>query len=106
MGSNISGKLEGKPLFVDGSVSTMDGALVAGATVDVWHADGEGFYDVQQSISSERWREGRGLSQVTMDVLVFGPSDLLLIPFRTMDQSARCWMLKADIRSARRMYIS
>ena len=48
LGSNISGKLEGKPLFVNGSVSTIDGAPVADATVDVWHADGEGFYDVQQ----------------------------------------------------------
>ena len=48
VGSNISDTFEGMPLFVDGSVSTKEGVPVSGATVDVWHADGEGLYDVQQ----------------------------------------------------------
>jgi len=48
LGSDISGQLRGLPLFVDGSVSNTGGVPLAGATVDAWHADGEGLYDVQQ----------------------------------------------------------
>ena len=47
-GGDISPDLEGKRLFVSGSVrSTADG-LLPDASVDVWHSDGDGFYDVQQ----------------------------------------------------------
>lgn len=48
LGANISGELAGAPLFVDGTVASADGTPLANVTVDVWHADGEGFYDVQQ----------------------------------------------------------
>jgi hydroxyquinol 1,2-dioxygenase len=47
-GADISGGLEGTPLFVKGTVTAPDGRKLANATVDVWHADDEGFYDVQQ----------------------------------------------------------
>lgn len=47
-GADISGGLEGTPLLVIGSVSSADGEPLAGATVDVWHADDHGYYDVQQ----------------------------------------------------------
>jgi hydroxyquinol 1,2-dioxygenase len=47
-GADISGPLEGTPLLVTGSVSSADGRPLAGATVDVWHADDDGAYDVQQ----------------------------------------------------------
>lgn len=47
-GDDISGGLEGDPLLVNGSVVTVDGLPVAGAIVDVWHSDNEGYYDVQQ----------------------------------------------------------
>ena len=45
---NIAGNMEGDPLLVTGSVSTVDGRPLAGATVDVWHSDDDGYYDVQQ----------------------------------------------------------
>ncbi len=48
LGADISPGLEGVPLLVTGSVSTADGSPLAGATVDVWHSDGDGYYDVQQ----------------------------------------------------------
>lgn len=48
LGANISPGLEGVPLLVTGSVSTADGSPLANATVDVWHSDGDGYYDVQQ----------------------------------------------------------
>ena len=38
----------GAPLFVDVVVTDPVGKPVAGATVDVWHSDDEGFYDVQR----------------------------------------------------------
>jgi hydroxyquinol 1,2-dioxygenase len=48
LGADIAGDIEGRPLYVEGSVSAPDGTPVAGATVDVWQSDGEGFYDLQQ----------------------------------------------------------
>ncbi len=30
-----------------GSVHAPDGTPIKGATVDVWHSDGDGYYDVQ-----------------------------------------------------------
>lgn len=47
-GADISGPLQGAPLFISGSVRTSGGAPVADATIDIWHADADGFYDVQQ----------------------------------------------------------
>lgn len=47
-GADISGPMEGDPMLVTGSVSTVDGKPLAGAIVDVWHSDDDGYYDVQQ----------------------------------------------------------
>ncbi len=47
-GADIAGPLEGTPLLVTGSVASADGRPLAGAAVDVWHADDDGAYDVQQ----------------------------------------------------------
>jgi hydroxyquinol 1,2-dioxygenase len=47
LGDDISAGMRGEPLLVEGSVSRVDGTPVAGAVVDTWHADGDGFYDVQ-----------------------------------------------------------
>jgi len=38
----------GAPLHVDVSIADPTGKPVGGATVDVWHSDDEGFYDVQR----------------------------------------------------------
>lgn len=38
----------GEPCLVTGRVEDADGRPVAGASVDVWQADGDGFYDVQR----------------------------------------------------------
>ncbi|WP_332684069.1 intradiol ring-cleavage dioxygenase [Bosea sp. (in: a-proteobacteria)] len=48
LGSNISDGMKGEPLFVSGSVASGDGTPLAGAAVDVWHSDEDGYYDVQQ----------------------------------------------------------
>jgi hydroxyquinol 1,2-dioxygenase len=47
LGDDISGGLEGPPLLVEGSVERVDGTPIAGAIVDCWATDSEGFYDVQ-----------------------------------------------------------
>jgi hydroxyquinol 1,2-dioxygenase len=48
-GADISDGLTGTPMFVTGRVVDEHGKPVAGAHVDTWHSDGEGFYDVQQT---------------------------------------------------------
>jgi hydroxyquinol 1,2-dioxygenase len=48
-GSDISGGVTGMPLFFSGTVVDTEGRPVAGADVDTWHSDGDGFYDVQQA---------------------------------------------------------
>ena len=47
LGSDISPGAPGEPLFVEGSVSSVGGGPLPGATIDVWHSDKDGYYDVQ-----------------------------------------------------------
>lgn len=48
LGADMSPGKPGTPLLVQGRVLNLDGLPVAGAAVDAWHSDEEGFYDVQQ----------------------------------------------------------
>jgi hydroxyquinol 1,2-dioxygenase len=48
-GDDISDGVTGTPMFVTGRVVDEHGKPVAGAHVDTWHSDGDGFYDVQQA---------------------------------------------------------
>jgi len=48
MGANICLDGKGEPLCVRGRVLDTDGRPVSGATLDVWQANQDGFYDVQQ----------------------------------------------------------
>ena len=47
LGDDISAGMKGDKLLVEGSVRREDGTPIAGAIVDTWHSDAEGFYDVQ-----------------------------------------------------------
>ena len=47
-GTDISAKLEGERMFVQSRVIDRDGKPLANVPVDVWHADGDGFYDSQK----------------------------------------------------------
>jgi hydroxyquinol 1,2-dioxygenase len=47
-GDDISNGVAGTPMFVSARVVDEQGRPIAGAHVDSWHSDGEGFYDVQQ----------------------------------------------------------
>src|SRR5689334_18636996 len=46
-GADMSEGLPGTPLYVSGSVRSLDGAPVAGALLDVWQADVDGAYESQ-----------------------------------------------------------
>ncbi len=49
LGADLAQGAVGEPCFVRGSVRSLDGRPVAGAKMDLWQADAEGFYDVQRS---------------------------------------------------------
>jgi len=48
LGEDIALDGKGTPCLVSGQVTGPDGAPLAGATVDVWQTNEDGFYDVQQ----------------------------------------------------------
>ena len=48
LGADIAEDGKGTPCLVTGSVTDADGRPVPAATIDVWQANAEGFYDVQQ----------------------------------------------------------
>lgn len=47
LGGDIAGDAPGEPCWVEGAVADVDGAPIAGARVEVWEADEDGFSDVQ-----------------------------------------------------------
>ncbi|CUH89699.1 Hydroxyquinol 1,2-dioxygenase [Phaeobacter sp. CECT 5382] len=48
MGSDICLDEKGEPMLVKGRILGTDGAPIKGVKIDVWQANDEGFYDVQQ----------------------------------------------------------
>ncbi|QSR28726.1 hydroxyquinol 1,2-dioxygenase [Nocardioides aromaticivorans] len=46
-GGDIAQGAAGEPCWVEGTVTDTDGRPVAGARIEVWEADDDGFYDVQ-----------------------------------------------------------
>jgi hydroxyquinol 1,2-dioxygenase len=46
-GADISNGANGVPCYVRGQVRSITGEAIAGAVVDVWQSDEDGFYDVQ-----------------------------------------------------------
>ena len=50
LGSNLAkNPSDGEPCVITGSVASLDGTALAGAVVDFWEADGDGFYDLQKA---------------------------------------------------------
>lgn len=48
LGANICLDQKGEPMVVSGRILDTDGKPIADAVIDVWQANDEGFYDVQQ----------------------------------------------------------
>ena len=46
-GSDLADGTPGRPLLVEGTVQSDQGEPLAGATVETWQSDAEGYYDVQ-----------------------------------------------------------
>ncbi len=55
MGTNISLDGKGESCLFEGQVRDVEGNPIAGARIDVWCDNAEGFYDVQQPDIQPRW---------------------------------------------------
>ena len=64
-GADIANGAPGEPLFVEATVRGPEGEPIAGARVDVWQADEDGYYDVQYA-GLEQHR-ARGILQTDAD---------------------------------------
>ena len=57
MWADIGEGVAGEPAYVSGRVLDLSGTPIAGAMLDVWQTDGEGFYDAQRG--NEPYARGR-----------------------------------------------
>lgn len=58
IGGDIAGGAVGQPCWVEGTVTDTDGNPIAGAKIEAWEADEDGFYDVQYTddrVSGRAW---------------------------------------------------
>ncbi|MGD9527468.1 dioxygenase [Pseudonocardia sp.] len=55
-GGDMSDGVDGTPLYIHGTVRSLDGGPVPGAVLDVWQADGAGFYEAQLAVDEARLR--------------------------------------------------
>lgn len=58
MWADIAGSAPGEPAYVSGRVLDVDGKPIAGAMLDVWQTDGDGFYDAQRP-GNEQYARGK-----------------------------------------------
>jgi len=54
-GANVNLDGKGEPMVVRGRVLDLNGQPIAGATVDIWQTNADGFYDVQQKGIQPDW---------------------------------------------------
>jgi len=54
--ADMSEGLPGVPLFVSGTVRSLDGSPIGGAVLDVWQADEDGAYEAQLPVEEARLR--------------------------------------------------
>ncbi|SMC78092.1 dioxygenase [Lentzea albidocapillata] len=55
-GGDMSDDVDGTPLYLTGTVRSLDGSPVSGAVLDVWQADAEGAYEAQLEVDEARLR--------------------------------------------------
>ena len=55
-GADMSEGLTGTPLYVHGTVRSLDGPAIPGAVLDVWQADSDGVYESQIDVDEARLR--------------------------------------------------
>jgi hydroxyquinol 1,2-dioxygenase len=54
--TDIAVGFDGTRMFAEGTVHNLDGQSIAGAIVDIWHSDDDGFYDAQKPSSDPSLR--------------------------------------------------
>jgi hypothetical protein len=79
----------------------VDGRPLAGATVDVWHSDDDGYYDVQRLDEIGGLAMRARFHTTRTDVSISGRSSRHPIRSRMTGRSATCWTRKGDIPGAR-----
>jgi hydroxyquinol 1,2-dioxygenase len=62
-GDDIANGAPGEPCLVQGRILSVTGKPIAGARIEVWQADDDGFYDVQQDALDEPRGRGHLFSQ-------------------------------------------
>ncbi|KQX22630.1 MULTISPECIES: dioxygenase family protein [unclassified Sphingomonas] len=67
MGADIADGVDGALLFVEGRVLDVNGAPVADATIDVWHSDADGHYDMMLPDFRDGHTTMRGLFRTGTD---------------------------------------
>ena len=55
-GGDMSDDVPGTPLYLTGTVRSLDGSPVPGAVLDVWQADADGAYEAQLDVDEARLR--------------------------------------------------
>src|SRR2546421_11211590 len=75
-GGDIAKGAPGELCYIVGSVRSLGGQPIAGATLDIWQADGEGLYDAQRG-GGEPWMRGSfksgGSGAVVVETVLPGP---------------------------------
>jgi hydroxyquinol 1,2-dioxygenase len=101
-GGSMATGAPGIPTFVTGTVRGLDGKPIAGAVLDLWQTDGEGFYESQRG-SEEPWMRGIYHSQADGSYAVRTVAPIAYtIP---MDGTVGALMDKTDISHMRPAHI-
>jgi len=101
-GGDIAKGAPGELCYVAGSVRSLAGQPIAGATLDIWQADGDGLYDAQHG-GDEPWM--RGIFKSGEDG-AFVVQTVLPVPYSIpMDGSVGELMVRSDISPMRPSHI-
>jgi protocatechuate 3,4-dioxygenase beta subunit len=103
MGANICLDHKGEDMFIHGSILDTDGKPIANAVLDVWQANDEGFYDVQQKGIQPDFNL-RGVFRTGADARYwFRAVKPKFYPIPTTARSASCSTRSAGIPTAQRI---
>ncbi len=101
-GADIAKGAPGELCYIAGSVRDLAGKPIAGATLDIWQADGDGLYDAQHG-GDEPWMRGIFKSGADGDFVV---QTVLPVPYSIpMDGSVGELMTRTDISPMRPSHI-
>jgi hydroxyquinol 1,2-dioxygenase len=101
-GADIAQGAPGEPCYVSGSVRSVAGKPISGATLDIWQADGDGHYDAQHG-GDEPWMRGIFKSDANGNFVV---QTVLPVPYSIpMDGSVGEIMARTTISPMRPSHI-